>query len=1386
MQLRIPKDYFNQPTPPIVYLCTVSGKKIQELPVYSTSLTANWNSYSELSFEVDRYYTDIITGETKVHPAFDKCEGLRQVLVKNIGYFILQDTDASYSDADTKRMSAFSAEYATASKYLEEFKINKGETDSREVMYAANYYGEDAPIEKMYKLANKGAYDSNEKYYHRVYDEDGNYTYEQIQITDKTDYESHFKDDIYRGDVLYIHGWAPVVFYDENTKELSLLHLIFEKIPEWSIGDVDFELKHKVRSFDENHVSIYDFLTNTVCDTYKCICEWDTINKKVNFYKEEDNGLTEDNTVQSNYDTNIYISRNNLAQELSVKYSADDIKTKIKVTGSDDLNIRDVNLGKNYIINLDFYHNEEWMDPDINESYDTYLDAVKKYSKPYSEAVSTRAIAYKHWNDVMNGVPADGNVVLINDPFDKLYCVYTPIDTAYSTVIFDRNATYTYEEEQENATTIPILYSDKKCEKEVEKEDGKLYIVQGYEFKYQESKNNFICVRDISLGTGLSSLRKQLNIYNVNEIINRSDTDCILLRLADKNSNTITIRIYAEPVKADPNKYEPGKIYCTQSKSSVSDYHTYVKTNITGEEDFYNYPNRENLFITSENYTIVYETSNTETGIVDNSKSDSLEDWILGKITAEHLSSKLSVNIDNYTIKYIGTMGAYFVLAKNETDPANLEDYGVMMLREKMDTYTKIFQTQTENMYSQEKYQCAVGTAPIDPPIGTRWLDTSGETAIIKKYTATGWITATEDTENLRDYKNYQRYLDNYNKLQAVQQVLAKKEKEAQYRKNGYAVSNFRINDSDYVVNEDNPRDRWCAVGANMGGSLSGAMRKAAEKHFPNDLITQVGFDKDIPLYTFICSAYNDIIFVKADADVFFSKAENYDSKTIYYIEGGDGIKKKADPQPTKENFEENRYYYYNDNIVYYEIKDGKKQISDPQPSGDNYTQKTYYYIETNDRTFAVYLNNTTPYIAFETSVGTQQAKMNYYSQLTNFDSFFDEDQWIRLSPLIREDEFNDDNFLLTGYESEEERMSICEELMETASKELKTISQPSLDFSMSMGNILALPEFGSLTSQFKLGNFIRIELMPGIVKRARLLSADLDFDNLDNFSCTFGNLVTTQNQIDLHAELMKQAVNAGKQVATSASNWQKAVDKSNKLEEDIANGLADAVLEVGNASGQSIIWNENGIWGRKLKDGTTDEYEDEQFRLINNKLLFSSDGFKTAKSAFGKFVVDGEEHFGVLSDAVVSGYIEGSTIKGGYLEIGGSAGKFVVSEDGSVQILGPDNKTSVYASQDDMSVIKGARRFYTQLEYTGSTVFSEPDSECIITCKVYSWDTEITDKVKNVGGTFSWVRASKGDDDTWNNSHSNKTDNKIKITNSDIENNAQFSCTVKFNDDEI
>ena len=64
MELYIPKDAFDNPVPPRLFLCNTGKKKIGQLQAYDTSLNAKWNSWSELDFTIDRKYTDIITGET--------------------------------------------------------------------------------------------------------------------------------------------------------------------------------------------------------------------------------------------------------------------------------------------------------------------------------------------------------------------------------------------------------------------------------------------------------------------------------------------------------------------------------------------------------------------------------------------------------------------------------------------------------------------------------------------------------------------------------------------------------------------------------------------------------------------------------------------------------------------------------------------------------------------------------------------------------------------------------------------------------------------------------------------------------------------------------------------------------------------------------------------------------------------------------------------------------------------------------------------------------------------------------------------------------------------------------------------------------------------------
>ena len=259
MELRIPKDYFDNPKPPEVYLCTTDKKTIGLLDCYDWRGTFKWNTYSEISFTVDRVYTDVLTGETVVNPLFDKIETPRMVGLKDIGYFILQDSDDVYSDKDTKSVIAFSLEYSCTNKYLENFRVNTGDVDSVEVTYYVNqlgtedYYNED----KKYKLAT--AWNPYEVYYYKKYTDNDSYVWEQIQIVDEEYYTKYDGSTVET--TLYVKNYPNVRFYNPSQPELSLVHLILKKIPEWTIGYVDPALWHKERKFDEDRIDVYSFLS---------------------------------------------------------------------------------------------------------------------------------------------------------------------------------------------------------------------------------------------------------------------------------------------------------------------------------------------------------------------------------------------------------------------------------------------------------------------------------------------------------------------------------------------------------------------------------------------------------------------------------------------------------------------------------------------------------------------------------------------------------------------------------------------------------------------------------------------------------------------------------------------------------------------------------------------------------------------------------------------------------------------------------------------------------------------------------------------------------------------------------------------------------------------
>lgn len=1546
MRLNIPKDYFLNPTAPSVFLCTQSGKRMGELQVYSTSLNAKWNAYATFNFETNRTYVDMITGETKVHPLFDKIEGPRTVLVNDYGYFVIQDDNTVYSTGDSKSISAFSIDYNLSSRFVNSFHVNTGEVDSFEVMYELDKYGSGYDPQNLYELAS-GTYDPHRRYYAQVPNEDPDLspTYEGIQIVDEDAYNSHFGNGLEAHNPLYVKTYENVKFYDIITPELSLLHIILANIPDWKIGHIDDELKNKERKISEDRIDIYSLFTTKLADIFECVFEFDTLTKTINVYAEEENGLTEDGVVVSRYDTDVYISRSNLASEVQISTSTDNIKTRLKVGGSEDLDIREVNLGKNYIMNLDYYHSHktdkqgnkipdyEWMEQDLFEQYSKYENAVEECSPKYTEAMQNWVKAYNAWDKLMNDVPVEDGVLMIGDEFKKLYCTYTPIDDSYINVtLYNANINSYFSD----------LYVDPKCTVLIDKntlDNGQAFIVQGYHFEYVEETNNYKCIRNITTTTALQSLYKKLNLYHVDEDTKANKADNILLRLQNTAKDIATIRVYCKYIEVNNDESWDKNLQYYVLKENRTD--EYIRTYFTDENAYKKHMATANHAKVFTNvYYVKIDITRSALSAAEASQIATLSDWISGKLIVGHNGSPNLNNLKGFKVTQIGTLGAYLCLAKQEIQPMSfthneeylsyknlvakyaeqynslvngnvdytkrplisseemrkvwpefndgdfattysqgytigkgtniytiditpirengtilsqeeldkyhltlltdngmdgvlasdkanliihiqegdydaeywealqaqldvikdkhleaalklqefdgglyeptpyLKSFGVRLLQEKQDTYMTIFQTQTEGMFSQEKYQCIVSDEKPDGNFanGTRWIDSDSSPVRLYIYN-NGWREVVSGVgvpaEDQASYENYQRYIDNFNKLKAVQKVLVDKERESQYWLDGYS-SERRINLDEYKGDEP-------------AQSLEGDMQRVAIEHFGTDVtITRVSLDADLPLYKFTTS-------VGSGGKFYNSKPSNY-KKGDKWIVGADyapnDIKIKYIPAT-----------YYIDGEIYYDANGNKLN---PQPTTSLEVQEGDYYVVIHHlleakvdnltysdkdwgeiTTYAVYLKGQTPYVSYSNSRGVHQAWMDYYSDLTELESFFDEDQWSRLSPLIRDDEFTNDNFLLNGLESEEERLEVCRELMESAAKELKTLSQPSLEFSMNIANILALPEFDPIIRQFALGNFIRIELREGLVKKARLLEANLNFDDLSDFSCVFGNLVSGKSEIYLHAELLSQAISAGKQVATSSGEWQKSVDKSNKLEESINSGLADAALQVGRASGQAISWDQHGLFCRKYQDGSTSEYTDDQIAIINNKLVFTKDGWKTSEAALGEFEVDvngdgiKEKMYGLLAKAVVSGFISGSRIEGGSLQIGGDGGKFIVHENGSVQILGPDDN-AVYASPEDIY------QYHTELVYEGSTVFSQPNSECIITAKVYSGETDITGKVlAQTNSVFKWSGGSSSTG-VWSPTLVNNQKNVIKITNSDIGRDAQIMCSVTFDDANI
>ena len=296
----------------------------------------------------------------------------------------------------------------------------------------------------------------------------------------------------------------------------------------------------------------------------------------------------------------------------------------------------------------------------------------------------------------------------------------------------------------------------------------------------------------------------------------------------------------------------------------------------------------------------------------------------------------------------------------------------------------------------------------------------------------------------------------------------------------------------------------------------------------------------------------------------------------------------------------------------------------------------------------------------------------------------FTENQLIRLSPFLREDELKLDDIAESGLEDLTGSFKVKQDAMESGRIELQKLCQPQLQFSMSMANIYALPEFEPIVDQFQLGKVIKVALRPDYIKQSRLLQVDINFDDFSDFTCEFGELTSLRTQSDIHADLLSQAISAGKSVATNSSYWTRGSDRATSTDLKIQQGLLDATTQIKSIDGtQGIVIDKYGILLQKINaDGSVDPH---QTKLVNNLIMMTDDNWQTSRSGLGQFTIDNQEMYGLIAEAVISGYIEGSKIVGGTIRIGeqeDGSYAFEVHEDGSVTMNG-GSTISGYVKED-------------------------------------------------------------------------------------------------------
>lgn len=171
-------------------------------------------------------------------------------------------------------------------------------------------------------------------------------------------------------------------FYNPADNADTIMTIITEIVPDWSIGEVDRDLIGRWRTFDNIDDGLYSFIMNTLQKTYNCLFQFDCRNKKINVISADRKPIH----------SPIHLSYDNLIKSARITELSDEVITSLAGYGSgDNMSIAYVNPnGTDRIYNLDYLINHGDIEDKLADRWIAYRDSCDFYQKAFGNLEALR------------------------------------------------------------------------------------------------------------------------------------------------------------------------------------------------------------------------------------------------------------------------------------------------------------------------------------------------------------------------------------------------------------------------------------------------------------------------------------------------------------------------------------------------------------------------------------------------------------------------------------------------------------------------------------------------------------------------------------------------------------------------------------------------------------------------------------------------------------------------------------------------------------------------------------------------------------------------------------------------------------------------------------